>query len=284
MATSRLYFNNYLTQSTFSAFAVAGSAVANEVMDNAAVYTYAAGHVGFATRGTYTADAEKDYVVEATTGGTFAAAKWRWSDTGGQITAGNPTGWNVSNLTPVSGVWVLLNNGLEVQFTDTTGTLGTPQFVLGDYAYARMLRPHGIAKALDGSRNTEYRSGALPTSSTLQIGWDLGTARQPTFLGGKDLNLPSNATLSLRAHATTLFSGSPSHNQAVTWRANGDVSEFITSSAYRYWWLNLVMGGTALSYLRISELFLGTGVTFLLPSRIGFTMHHGSSWPVSIDS
>jgi hypothetical protein len=234
--------------------------------------------VSLETRGTYTGNLDANYLIEITqaTTGNFATARWRWSDVGGAP-------WNAENLTPVDGVWVTLNNGLDVRWVDTTATLGSPQFVVGDYYLARALRPYGIVAALDGSRNSEYRSGDLPASSTLRIGFDMGTAVSPGLLVVDDHNLPSNATVTLRADASTLFDASPDLNQAVTWRANRLV-EFITGGPYRHWWLNIVMGATPLEdpdFLRISELFLGAGVTFNNACRIGMTLNR--QWLGTLD-
>jgi hypothetical protein len=257
---SRLFYANLLSQSTFGGFNVAGGAVSMAPSGWSPFYKYKAGRVSIEDRGTYSGVFEADYLIEIhiSSNGTFAGSRWRWSDTGGSVTVSNPTGWNVENITPVSGTWVTLNNGLDIRFIDVGGT---PQFVLGDAWYARALRPYGILKALDGSRNTDYRSGTTPANSTIRIGWDLGSSQQPAFLAIDDHNIPSSAITTLNAHATTLFTEPGGFTQVVTWRANR-IAELVTSGAFRYWWVKVVMPSSGQpAYLRFSQLFLGTGVT-----------------------
>jgi hypothetical protein len=265
MATSRLYYQNLLTATTFDNFEVAGSAVSMAAPTLSPFYAYASGSVAVGGRFDvvtgYTAALETDYVIEIhlCPDGTFANSRWRWSDTGG-------TSWNQENLTPLDGVWIDLSNGVEWQFVST---VPTPQFVLGDYWYGRVLRPYGVVKAMDHSRHSDYRSGNMPATSTLILWFDLGTSVQPAFLGILDHNIPSDATISLLGDATSPALPADA-TQGVTWRS-GHLAEFVTIGPYRYWGLRLVLGATALSYARWSEIFLGTGATLNNSPIIGAT-------------
>jgi hypothetical protein len=259
-------YQNLLTPTTFNGFQVAGGAVAIETVPAGlayALYDYSAGNATMTLSGTFTGVRPLDYVVQVTssTDGTFPNTRWRWSDSDGVT-------WNQSNLTPVSGSLVVLSNGVSVTFTQSSLA---PEFVTGDEWDWRALRPHGMLDALDGSRNTEYHSGTLPTSSTLRIGFDLGTSVQPQALFVQDHNLPANATTTLFAHASTLYTETGGFSQAVTYRS-GRLAELVTSAAFRYWWLRFVMSTSALTSLRLSEVFLGTGTTFDEPPKFGFSM------------
>lgn len=229
-----------------------------------ALYDYSAGNATFTLQGTYTGTMPKDYVVQITVGGnTFADVRYRWSDTDGDT-------WNQENLIPVSGTPVTLSNGVQIVFTISTLD---PEFVTGDEWDWRALRPYGISYALDGSRNTDYRSGTTPASSTIRIGFDLGTAQQPTFLALDDHNIPATGVTTLFAHATTLFTETGGFSQVCTWRANR-INELITSGAFRYWWIRVVMPSSGMpAYLRLSGMFLGTGVTLVKQPLAGLTEH-----------
>ena len=158
----------------------------------------------------------------------------------------------------MTGNWVALSDGVEIQFTQS-GT--PPEFSVGDAWEWRPIRRHGILKSLDGSRNTEYRSGTTPANSTIRAGYDLGSAQQPAFFVLDDHNIPATGTTTLYAHATTLFTESGGFSQVATWRPNR-ISELITSSAFRYWWWKVVMPASGQpAYLRYSGAFLGTGAT-----------------------
>jgi hypothetical protein len=261
-----LYYQNLLTPANFSAFNVAGGAVAMEAVPASQankVYPYNAGNATFALSGTFTGVRPLNCVVQVTssTDGTFPNTRYRWSDTDG-------TTWNVENLTPVSGTPVALSNGISLTFTASSLA---PEFVVGDEWDWRELRPNGIVYALDGSRNTEYHSGSLPAGSTLRIGFDLGTAAQPQAFFLQDHNLPSNATTMLFAHASSLFTETGGFSHAVTWRA-GRLAEFITSSAFRYWWLRIVMGASSLTSFHMSEMGVFTGFTLDKPPIVGFSV------------
>jgi hypothetical protein len=166
-------------------------------------------------------------------------------------------------------VWNALSDGVEVQFTDT-GIAS--QFVVADTWEWRAFRPYGILKALDGSRNTGFRSGTMGAApgGILRVGWDLGSAQQPGALFISDHNLPSNATITLFAHPTTLFNETTGgfFSQAVTWRPNL-LAELVNTAVHRYWWVRFTMGATALTDLRFSGMYLQTGVTFARPPSVG---------------
>jgi hypothetical protein len=260
MPNPRLYYDNLLTLSRFSAFQVAGGATAQQPA-SFQIAPYNGGTVLVTTGGAYTGVIERDYLIEVTssTDGTFPNTRWRWSDSGGVV-------WNQENLIPISGTPVSMSFGLTITFT-TSGP--GPQFVTGDFWVGRALLPYGIGKALDGQRDTEYRSGTLPSGSTLSLGFDLGSAQTPQAFFAADANWPSNATMTWRAHATTLFQEPAAFTQAVTVRTSFQ-AELMTGGAFRYWWLRIILGGTALTYLRLSELFLGQGTSLAQAPTIGY--------------
>lgn len=259
-----MYYDNLLSAATFQGFDTTGAATGLYPIPSGqaySAYSYRAGHATLTIGGTYTGTVPRDYIatVVSTTNGTFAGTLWKWSDDGGATYS--------TNLVPVSGVPVSLSHGVTLTWTASGSA---PEIVAGDTLEWRQHRPHGLLNAFDGSRNTEYRSGALAATSTLRMGFNVGAGAAPGLLVVDDHNLPSDATVTLWGTNGTLYTEAGATSQAVTWRANRLV-ELITIGTRQYWWLKIVMGATALSsYLRISELFLGTGVTFEKPPIEGF--------------
>lgn len=262
MASSRLYYQNLCDQAHFGSFNTVGGAVAMYPPAFTPPYAYRSGAAVLTSTGAYTGVFERNYMVQvqSSTNGTFAGTRLRWSDT-------DDGNWNVQNIIPVSGTPISIGNGLNIIFTDSGIT---PQFVLNDTWRARALRPYGIAKALDGSRNTEYRSGTVPPGSTLRIGWDMGVARSAGFVAVDDHNLPSNASITLFTHATTLFTETGGTSQAVNWQPDRLAALVTTTATWRYWWLRFVCPTSpSLGYLRFSELFMGNGAVFSKAPDVG---------------
>jgi hypothetical protein len=265
MATSRIYYQNLLTATTFDRFVVTGSAVAQTTIPATQAYSlyhYNGGNVSFVVQGIYTGEVPRDYVVQVTNApdDQFSTARYRWSDSDGVT-------WNEEDLTPLSATPKALSHGVEIIFTASSLA---PEFIVGDEWDFRALRPYGILQALDGSRNSDYRSGDLPSSSSITCWWDLGTAQTPGFIGLMDHNIPSTgATITLLADGTSPAEPADA-SQAVTWR-NGFLADLVTIGPFRYWGLKVAMTSGSLSFLRFSELFLGTGVTLSKPFNIGFT-------------
>jgi hypothetical protein len=265
MPSSRLFNQNLLTPARFSGFqTIGGGAVANASGSLSKTFAYAAGNalvdVRFNPTTGYTANVDKNFLVEIhqSTAGTFPSSRWRYSLDGGAT-------WVAQNLIPVSGTWNVLSDGVDVQFT-ASGV--EPEFVLSDTWEWRAFRPYGILRALDGSRNTGFRSGAMPSGSTLRVGWDLGSAQQPGALFISDHNLPSNVTTTLFAHPTTLFLETGGFQQAVTWRP-GLLAEIVNTAVHRYWWVRFAIGASSLTDLRFSGMYLQTGVTFQRAPSVG---------------
>ena len=263
MPSSRMFYANYLTENNPTVtFATAGGAVEKS---GALISTAQPAKAGYATGtplGTYTGYVDKFYRIEIHVAGTgaFGSAQWRWTDAA-DVT---PIVWNASNLATTNGAVINLSNGVQWRF-DQVG-VSTPQFTLGDFWIFTVTMPYGYEKGLDGSRDHEYRSGIMPASSTIEHRYEFATAVQPTGFAWMDHNIPSNATIALKAKASG-FTDPPDATIPITWNS-GKISAVITSSAYRYWRFCVTLAGTSLPYLSWSELFLGASVVFTKTFRI----------------
>lgn len=260
MASSKIFFDNHITSaSQLTSIVVTGGAVGQSVAQVSGPQAVKSGTGTMTVGGTYSALISKTYYIEAhvATTGSFATTRLRWSDT----VFGT---WNVENITPSNGVPISLSSGVTVTFVNGPNS---PNFVLGDLQIFRVEHRWGPAKALDGSRDSEWRSGTMPTSSTLEWRIDVGSSLAPGVVALLDTNIPSNATTQLFSTAsnfTTINS-----TTIVPWNA-GRMIALVTAGASRYWVLRVTLTSTALTYLRWSEIFLGTVETFDRTFDIGY--------------
>ena len=264
--SSRILLDNYLVSfnPTVTLFA-SGGAVAqstHKVRGPQPVKAgYANGEVGTFI---YTRHVDTFYRVEIQSAGTgaFGSATWRWTDNPNA----NPIVWNQSGLATQNGTFVALNHGVTWRFTQN-GSF-TPQFALADrWDFAVTLR-YGFQKGLDLTRDQEYRSGTMPASSTIEQRYDMGVAVQPTGFAILDDTIPSNATVNLKAK-TSGFTDPPDATFTVPWQSGKRLLLF-TPNAYRYWRIGVTLGATALPFLRWSNVFLGSTVTFTRTFRPGY--------------
>ena len=154
--------DNYLTSLPITGTIFAsGGAVAQSAATIAGPQPIKTGSATMTVLGTYTDIFERLYRVEIHVPGTgaFGSAQWRWSDAGGVV----PIVWNASNITTSPGSWSPLNFGLQVRF-DSGGPFA-PHFVVGDTQLFQAVHKYGFAKALDGTRDTEWRSGISPRAA-----------------------------------------------------------------------------------------------------------------------
>lgn len=267
LPTSICFYDNFLTSITLlTNIAVTGGAVASSAARVSQIQATRAGgsSATLELAGTYTSTAERHYRVEIHNAGTgaFGSAVWRWSDTGG-------TTWNASNLnTGTGGAFVALSHGITARFN---GGPTNPQFFLNDAWDFYVALEHGPAKAADLSRETEYRSGTVPGSSSIDWQIDLGTALAPTVFALLDENMPANGTVTLKAK-TTGFTDPPDYTNVIAPGINGRRMELITPGAFRYWRVTFTfVSAPAQGYLRFSEIFLGATATFAKQFLTGFT-------------
>lgn len=262
MATSLILFDQFLTQpSHLSTIVATGGAVAQSAASISGIQPHQAGSVSMEVRGPYTSLFPRTYYVQVSIAptGAFSTTRWRWSDTVWDV-------WNQENLTPVSGTWVSLSHGIEVRFL--TGPTN-PQFVLGDNAVFRVELKYGPAKAVDGSRDTEWRSGTVPSNSSIEWRTDLGSARKPMALVLKDHNIPSNAMITLKGKSTG-FTDPPTASITIPWQSV-DILALLNTSTLRYWRLGIAMTtAPTLGYLRWSEIYLGGTRAFARTFTRGF--------------
>jgi hypothetical protein len=277
MATSRIFYGNYLTDlnPTISLFA-SGGAVAQSNATITAPIPYKTGWATMTTAGAYTDLVPRVYRVEIHVSGAFGTALWRWSDAGGVA----PIVWNAQNLTTVSGVHVPLNHGVQVRF-DQVGT-GTPQFELGDTWLFLGTLKHGVEQAVDDRRDTEWRTGALPAGSAVEYRVDFGFAVSPTAFILMDQNLPSTATIALKSKSTD-FTDPPDVTIPVAWNADRLLA-LLSTTARRYWRVCITLGATALPYMRWSEIFLGPSVVFDRNFVHGYTREQRRVGAVSVET
>jgi hypothetical protein len=282
LATSRALYQNYLTElnPTVTLF-TSGGAVANQAAGISQVQAIKQGYATGTPSGTYTAIVDHLYRVEIHVGGSgaFGSAQWRWTDdaTGNY----NDIVWNASNLTTQNGVNVALNNGILWRF-DQVG-FSTPQFAERDYWLFQVYLKYGYQKGLDGSRDHEYRSGAMPPTGTIEHRYDLGTSVSPAGAVALDHNIPSNATtqwIATASNFTTVVG-----TTTFTW-APGKMLALMSGQTSRYWVFRVTTNGTApaLGYLRWSELFLGASLVFTKSFNSGF--QDASEWlgAVNVDT
>jgi hypothetical protein len=279
VVTSRVLYQNMLVDNSPTvSFAVSGGSVANQP---AIISTPQAVKQGWATGtpgGTYTGIIDRLYRVEIHNqgSGAFGSAQWRWTDDA----SANPIVWNASNLTTQNGVAVALNNGLSWTFAQA-GT-ATPQFQLDDYWLFQVTLKYGYQKGLDGTRDHEFRSGTMPAVSTFELRAQFSSSVQPTAFALMDHNIPSNATVSLKAKAGA-FTDPPTATIPVTWNS-GRMMALLTSAAFTHWRICVTLGGTSLTYLRWSNIFLGATLTFLKQFSSGFRRGHQRLGAVDVET
>lgn len=265
MVSSRLFYSNFISDiSMLSSVVVTGGAVAQSAAEVSRVQTVRQGasSATLTVLGTYTSFLDRNYRVEIHVGGTgaFGSGQWRWTDNA----LATPIVWNASNLTTQNGVAITLNNGVQIRF-DAGPT--TPQFVLGDAWDFFVVLKRGPAKALDLSRNTEWRSGNVPSNSTVEWQIDLGSALAPTVFALFDENAQ---TVTLKGKATG-FTDPPTTTDVIPMGANGRRMAIIAPGAFRFWRVTVGMTtAPTLGYLRWSEIFLGTISTFARTFLIGY--------------
>ena len=260
MASSKVFYNNYITSaSQLTSIVTTGTAVGQSVAQVSGPQPVKSGTAIMTVGGTYNALISKTYYIEVhvATSGSFATTRLRWSDT----VFGT---WNVENITPGNGVAISLSSGMTVTFVNGPNS---PNFVLADLWIFRVEHRWGPAKALDGSRDSEWRSGALATSSTLAWRIDLGSSVAPSVVALLDHNVPSNATTQL--FSTDVTFTTINSTTLIPWHA-GRMIALVTAGASRYWVLRVTLTSTALTYLRWSEMFLGTTETFEKTFDIGY--------------
>ena len=259
MVTSAAFYNNFLNNITqLSAIAVTGGAVGQSAAEVSGIQVMRQGasSATLQVAGTYTSAAERHYRIQIHVAGTgaFGSAQWQWSDTGGAT-------YNASNLTTVNGgAFISLSHGVTVRFL---GGPTTPQFVHGDQWDFRVTLEHGPGKVADLSRETEYRSGTVPSNSSIEWRLDLGSAMAPTVFALLDENMPGNGTVTLRGNATPFPDATPDYSNVIAAGTAGRRMEFISPPALRYWSvLFTFVSAPALGYLHLSEMFLGSVQTF----------------------
>lgn len=259
LVSSCIFYQNYLNHiNQLSTIAVTGGAVGQSAAEVSTIQTtrQGASSATLQVSGTYTSVVERHYRVQIHVPGTgaFGSAQWRWSDTGGVT-------WNASNLTTVNGgAFISLSHGMTMRFL---GGPTTPQFVNGDTWDFRLVLEYGPAKAADLSRETEYRSGTVPSNSSIDWRLDLGSALAPTVFALLDENMPANGTVTLRGNATPFPDATPDYTNVIASGTEGRRMELITPPALRYWSLLFTFVSVpALGYLHVSEIFLGAVQTF----------------------
>lgn len=270
MPSSRFFFNNFITNiSSQLSFATSGgSAVAD-----ATVLGPQAVKSGFATMavgGTYNSFLERTYRVEvhSTTDGTFAGTRIRWSDTGGVT-------WNQQNITPQNGVAIPLSFNVTVTFTDTGVT---PQFVLGDAWIFTVILRYGPHRAIDGSRDTEWRSGTVANGGF--VGWqlDFGSPVLPKAVIADGLS-----TLPLRYEIIGNLSGfvDPGDFYLELLNVQTRLLQLIApAQAMRYWRFVITnTSGIQIDYVPIAELYIGGETVMSKTFRIGFTRRSSALRP-----
>jgi hypothetical protein len=257
MATSRCLYDNYLVSfhPTVTLFA-SGGAVAQSTASISGPQPVKAGYANVEVGGTYTRAVDTFYRLQIHNAGTgaFGSAQWRWTDN----PSADPIVWNASGLTTQNGVFVALNHGITSRFLQNGSFV--PQFALNDYWDFAVTLRYGYQKGLDLTRDREYRSGSMPSFSTIEQRYDTGVAVQPTGFAMMDHNLPSNASLIVKAKSSG-FTDPPDTTISIPWQEK-KIIRAITSNAYRYWRVCVTLGGTALTYLRWSHLFLGASLVF----------------------
>lgn len=277
MASSRILFGNFFTDVPVAGTIFAsGGAVAQSNAQVSGPQPFKQGFASLVAGGTYNDIIEVLYWVECTTGGSFAAARYRWTDN----FQGTATVWNASDLTPLNGTPVALNRGVTITFTQV-GSF-TPQFVVGDTWLFQVVLKYGYPKAFDAIRDTEWRSGTMPAGSTIEWHADFGSAVLPTAFALLDHNIPSNATITLKIKSTG-FTDPPDVTIPITWNPNRLVA-LLSTSARRYWRVCVTLGATSLPYLRWSEIFLGSSLVFDRTFDIGFSRARRRVGPISVET
>jgi hypothetical protein len=263
-----MYANALVENNPTVTLFASGGAVAQSSASISGVQPIKQGYATGLPSGTYTAIVEHLYRVEIQDGGTgsFGTALWRWTDEASGTY--DDIVWQASNLTPLNGVAVALNNGIFWTFTQVGAF--TPQFETGDYWLFQVSLRYGQAKGRDGSRDMEYRSGTMPTGSTIEHRYAFPSSVAPTAFVLMDHNIPSNATISLKPKAGA-FTDPPATTIPVTWQS-GKIVALLTPSAFTHWRICVTLAGTAPAqgYLRWSELFLGASLVFDVTFEQGF--------------
>jgi hypothetical protein len=255
MATSRLlFFQTLYSPSLVVNMQTNGAAVAQSPAILSPVLRYQGGSALLTPGGAYTSIQERYYRVQvtSTTNGSFGGTRYRWSDTDGAT-------WNEQGVTPQPGAPKLLNHGISITFT-AGGIL--PEFVLGDTWWFKVVYPFGLWASLDGSRNTEWRSGVVHNGGTLSWDMDFGVPARPTALYLMDHNFPTLSQILLTA-SNAGFGGTPSFVHQAPWSSGQILSFFTPPASYRYWRLLLSnFSGVSWPYFRVSEVFLGNWHAF----------------------
>jgi hypothetical protein len=162
---------------------------------------------------------------------TFA---WKYSTT---------AGWDGSGVT-TSASATLLGSGVSIVFVAGTGN----DFEGDEVWHTEARATYGKGNLIDLDRNNVFRSGV-----TFPIVIDLGSAQQVTAFALLDHNLTAaTTTLTLQANSSDSW-GSPAYVQALTVT---DPLPYYLDQTYRYWRLSIV--DSAITYVQIGELFLGT--------------------------
>lgn len=223
-------------------------------------------------KGAYTGTQELNLVIriDATDGNFGGGTTWQWYIDGGMTPV-------QSNINVVALVWQSLGNGLEIRFMPGSYD---PQFVLNDYYQGIVSRPFGIDNLLDGNRETDHRTAALTSGNVLTYTVDFGAARQATGLILGDHNIPSGSTIRLQADDNPNFTGL-NVNEIVPYGPGPLLYEPANPQNVRYWRVHVTLGA-AVTFLRLSELLLGTALVMSKDFLIGFHIRFHEDQPADL--
>ena len=256
---SRFFYNNLLSDATFTASSVKTGIVTSELKDGT-------GSGVMAPTGNFSADEDLEYTIEIDdiSGGTeVGQSLFRWKDGG--------TTWDATNVT-TSTVPITLNNGISIKFTSGTGA----DFVLGDMWFFNGENRFSTSKMIDLDRDTTYRSN---NDISINIVMDLSSAKSFDSFIIADHNLSSGATITLEANASDSW-GAPTFSEVITW-SSGTILHYLSSSqSFRYVRLVIADAGNADGFIKLGELFL---TPYLELSRT-FQMIHPRTTQYNIDT
>ncbi|HXH11147.1 MAG TPA: hypothetical protein VNP04_15470 [Alphaproteobacteria bacterium] len=248
MPSSRFFFQNFISdiagQLSFVTSGGSPNAPATVLGPQAVKNGFAVMGVG----GTYNSFIERTYRVEvhSTTDGTFAGSRIRWSDTGGVT-------WNQQNITPQNGVAIPLSFNVTLTFTDTGVA---PQFVLGDAWIFTVILRYGPHRALDGSRDTEWRSGTVADGGFVAWQLDFGSPVLPKAVIADGLS-----TIPLRYQILGNLSGftDPADFFLELNNVQTRLLQLITPAQPMRYWRFVITNtfGIQLDYVHIAELYIG---------------------------
>lgn len=258
MGLPRLIYDQFIT---------AASMLTASSLANAVLTTPEARVKGSATLnrdGPYTGTDERTYVVTITTPGTgeIGSAAFRWSDDNDATTIASGVTTSTSPITLNRGVKIWWNQG------------GGQDVYEGDQWKFKVLFPYGVAKLIDSSRETAWRSaaGIANQVATLAADFGSGVTKNVKAVVIGDHTIPSDATTRIQSSTTSTFAATPV-NEVITWAAD-KMLHYVTGdgNSYRYWRLHMtVVTAPTAGYLAIGTLRFDNYIELSKAYRIGFT-------------